>query len=109
MKLYPVKTTNSGQEKYISQNECDEHCWVFAGYLLGICWVFAGYLLGICWDVGVSIIRSVFCTLYHERGYFVDTIRGLPFHSQGGVRVFLEKKNCTLIFEERKNCTLIFK
>ena len=35
--------------------------------------------------------------------------RGLPFHSQGGVRVFLEKKNCTLIFEEKKNCTLIFK
>ena len=33
-------------------------------------------------------------------------IRGLPFHSQGGVRVFLEKKNCTLIFEEKKNCTL---
>ena len=28
-------------------------------------------------------------------------IRGLPFHSQGGVRVFLEKKNCTLIFEEK--------
>ena len=34
-------------------------------------------------------------------------LRGLPFHSQGGVRVFLEKKNCTLIFEEKKNCTLI--
>ena len=35
------------------------------------------------------------------------SLRGLPFHSQGGVRVFLEKKNCTLIFEEKKNCTLI--
>ena len=36
-----------------------------------------------------------------------SNVRGLPFHSQGGVRVFLEKKNCTLIFEEKKNCTLI--
>ena len=43
---------------------------------------------------------------YSRFDYF---IRGLPFHSQGGVRVFLEKKNCTLIFEEKKNCTLIFK
>ena len=52
---------------------------------------------------------------YRRQAHFVGLscdavrLRGLPFHSQGGVRVFLETKKCTLIFEEKKNCTLIFK
>ena len=38
-----------------------------------------------------------------------ETLLGGSHFIARGVRVFLEKKYCTLIFEEKKNCTLIFK